>query len=168
MGAQFGFKHFPLCAETVSMALFDPVDTLVPHKKPMLLVDGVLSVAEPDARVKSVVRPDHLFLRADGTLAPEAFIETVAQSFAACEAQRRRLAGLSTDGGGYMASVRNFEVFLPVRAGDELVTCVTQKDDFMGTRIVAGEVFRGAEKAAAGTVYIFMWEGATPPAGGVL
>lgn len=150
------------------MTSFSPVDTLVPHKKPMLLVDEILSVTEPDARVKSVVRPDHLFLRADGTLAPEALIEIVAQSFAACEAQRRELAGLSTDGGGYMASVRDFEIFTPVRQWDELVTRVTLKDDFMGTRIVAGEIFRGAEKAATGTVYIFMWEGKNPPVGGVL
>lgn len=134
----------------------------------MLLVDEILSVTEPDARVKSVVRPDHLFLRADGTLAPEALIEIVAQSFAACEAQRRELAGLSTDGGGYMTSVRDFEIFTPVRLGDELVTRVTLKDDFMGTRIVAGEILRGTEKVADGTVYIFMWEGKNPPVGGVL
>lgn len=150
------------------MTSFSPVDTLVPHKSPMLLVDEILSVTEPDARVKSVVRPGHLFLRKDGTLASEALIETVAQSFAACEAQRRRSAGLSTDGGGYMASVRDFEIFASVRQGDELVTRVTQKDDFMGTRIVAGEVFCGDEKVAAGTVYIFMWEGRNPPAGGIL
>lgn len=144
---------------------FSPVDTLVPHKKPMLLVDEILSVTEPDARVKSVIGAGHLFLREDGTLAPEALIEIVAQSFAACEAQRRELAGLSTEGGGYMASVRDFEILLPVRQGDELVTRVTKKDDFMGTRIVAGEIFRGTEKVAAGTVYIFMWEGKNPPAG---
>lgn len=149
------------------MTSFSPVDTLVSHKKPMLLVDEILSVAEPDARVKSVIGKDHLFLRADGTLAPEALIEIVAQSFAACEAQRRELAGLSTDGGGYMASVRDFEIFAPVRREDELVTRVTLKDDFMGTRIVAGEIFRGAEKVAAGTVYIFMWEGKNPPVGGL-
>lgn len=144
---------------------FSPVDTLVPHKKPMLLVDEILCVTEPDARVKSVIGPEHLFLRADGTLAPEALIEIVAQSFAACEAQRRELAGLSTDGGGYMASVRDFEILLPVRQRDELITCVTKKDDFMGTRIIAGEIFRGTEKVAQGTVYIFMWEGKNPPVG---
>ena len=44
-----------------------------------------------------------------------------------------------------------------------MIARVTLKGDFMGTRIVAGEVFRGEEKAAAGTVYIFMWEGKTPP-----
>lgn len=144
---------------------FSPVDTLVPHKKPMLLVDEILCVTEPDARVKSIIGPEHLFLRADGTLAPEALIEIVAQSFAACEAQRRELAGLSTDGGGYMASVRDFEILLPVRQGDELITRVTKKDDFMGTRIIAGEIFRGTEKVAQGTVYIFMWEGKNPPVG---
>jgi len=145
------------------MTSFSPVKELVPHQKPMLLADEILSVTEPDARVKSVIGPEHLFLRADGTLSPEALVEIVAQSFAACEAQRRKSAGLSTDGGGYMTSVREFQVFSAVRCGDELVTRVAQKDDFMGTRIVAGEVFRGEEKVAAATVYIFMWEGKNPP-----
>ena len=75
----------------------------------------------------------------------------------------RRLAGLSTEGGGYLANVREFEVFSYARANDELITHVVQKDDFMGTRIVSGEVRRGSETLAAGTVYIFMWEGNTPP-----
>lgn len=142
---------------------FDEIRTLVPHQPPMLLVDEILSVDPADSRVKSVIGPNHLFLRADGTLAPEAFCEIIAQSFAACESQRRKLAGLSTEGGGYLANVREFEVFSYARANDGLVTRVEQKDDFMGTRIVSGEVWRGREKLAAGTVYIFMWEGNTPP-----
>ncbi len=145
------------------MPAFDEIRTLVPHQPPMLLVDEILSVDPADSRVKSVVGPEHLFLRQDGTLAPEAFCEIIAQSFAACEAQRRRLAGLSTEGGGYLANVREFEVFSYARANDELITHVVQKDDFMGTRIVSGEVRRGNETLAAGTVYIFMWEGNTPP-----
>ena len=145
------------------MPAFDEIRTLVPHQPPMLLVDEILSADPADSRVKSVVGPEHLFLRQDGTLAPEAFCEIIAQSFAACEAQRRRLAGLSTEGGGYLANVREFEVFSYARANDELITHVVQKDDFMGTRIVSGEVRRGSETLAAGTVYIIMWEGNTPP-----
>lgn len=145
------------------MIAFSPVETLVPHKPPMRLVDEILSVDNAVCRVKSEIHKNHLFLRADGTLAPEAFCEIMAQSFAAAEAQRRKFAGLSTEGGGYLVSVRNFRVFSYARAGEELTTEVTQQDDFMGTRIVSGAVFRGNDKLAEGTVYIFMWEGNIPP-----
>ena len=53
--------------------------------------------------------------------------------------------------------------FSYARAKDELVVRVKQEDDFFGTRIVAGSVWRGTEKLAEGVIYIFMWEGKTPP-----
>ena len=140
-----------------------PVSTLIPHKGPMRLVDEILSAQPQDSRVKSFIGENHLFLRKDGTLMPEAFAEIIAQSFAACEAQRREWAGLDTEGGGYLTAVREFEIFSKARLNDTLITKVIQKDDFMDTRIVEGEVFCGTEKLARATVYIFMWEGKNPP-----
>ena len=139
------------------------IGNLIPHQPPMRLVNEILSVTPEDSRVKTCIGPDFLFLREDGTIAPEAFCEIIAQSFAACESKRRELAGLSTEGGGYLVSVRNFEVFSSARQGDELITRVTQQDNFLGTRIVKGKVFRHEEKLAQATVYIFMWEGKEPP-----
>ncbi len=139
------------------------IGNLIPHQPPMRLVDEILSTKPEDSRVKSHIGEDHLFLRQDGTLAPEAFCEIIAQSYAACESKRRELAGLSTEGGGYLVSVRDFKVFSRARVEDDLITSVIQKDDFMGTRIVAGEIYRNEEKLAQATVYIFMWEGKTPP-----
>ena len=139
------------------------IGNLIPHQPPMRLVDEILSIKPEDSRVKSTVGDNHLFLRKDGTLAPEVFCEIIAQSYAACESKRRELAGLSTEGGGYLVSVRDFTVFSHARAGEKLITSVLQKDDFMGTRIVSGEVYRGKEKLAQATVYIFMWEGKIPP-----
>ena len=129
----------------------------------MRLVQQILSVEPENSRVKTQVDADFLFLRKDATVAPEAFCEIIAQSFAACESKRRELAGLSTEGGGYLVSVRDFEVFALAKQGDELITNVKQQDDFLGTRIVRGEVFRKGEKLAQATVYIFMWEGKEPP-----
>lgn len=139
------------------------IDTLIPHQPPMRLVDEILSVDAAASRVKTCIGPDFLFLRQDGTVAPEAFCEIIAQSFAACESKRRELAGLSTEGGGYLVNIRNFQVFSPARCGDELITQVVQQDDFLGTRIVKGTVFCQENKLAEATVYIFMWEGKEPP-----
>ncbi len=139
------------------------IGSLIPHQPPMRLVDEIISVEPADSRVTTVIGPDFLFLREDNTVAPEAFCEIIAQSFAACESKRRELAGLSTEGGGYLVNIRNFTALAHARKGDVLVTRVTQQDDCFGTRIVQGEIFRGEEKLAQATVYIFMWEGKEPP-----
>ena len=143
--------------------MLDNIGTLIPHQAPMRLVNEILSFAAENSRVKTTIGTNFLFLREDGTIAPETFCEIIAQSFAAVESKRREVAGLSTEGGGYLVSVRGFEVFAPAQIGDELITHVTQQDDFLGTHIVRGEVFRGDKKLAQATVYIFMWEGKEPP-----
>ena len=142
---------------------FASVSSLIPHQGPMRLVDEIVSMDAHQARVSCLVRPNHLFLRASGTLAPEVFGEIIAQSFAAAKAQRRLWEGLSLDGGGYLVSLRDFTVFESAQVGDRLETLVVQQDNFLGTHIVKGQVYRGAEKLAEATVYIFMWEGKTPP-----
>lgn len=142
---------------------FSPVDTLIPHRPPMCLIEEILSLTPQGGTVRSVITDAHLFLREDGTLAPEALCEIVAQSFAACEAQRREQQGLSNEGGGYLVNIRDFSILGTARAGDELQTHLIQCDDFLGTRIVTGEVFCNGQKLAVCTVYIFMWEGAKPP-----
>ncbi len=143
--------------------MIDHIGNLIPHQPPMRLVNEIISTKPDNAWVQTQVGDDFLFLRADATVAPEAFCEIIAQSFAVCESKRREEAGLSTEGGGYLVSVRNFEVFALAHQGDVLKTRVEQQDDFLGTRIVKGEVFRQNEKLAQATVYIFMWEGKIPP-----
>ena len=136
--------------------------TLIPHRPPMLLVDEIVSLTAQAGQSKTHIGADFLFLRADGTVAPEAFCEIIAQSYGVCEGQRRLDAGLSLDGGGYLVSVRDFEVFALARVGDELCTHTQQLDDCFGTRIVQGTVWRGSEKLAQATVYIFMFAGQAP------
>ena len=142
---------------------FPEVQTLLPHRPPMLLVEQVLSVEEKTGRARAVVGKNHLFLRADGTLAPEVCCELLAQGFGACEACRRLEKGLSLNGGGYLASMREVEVLQPVSAGDELTICSEKTDECFNTYIVRGEICRGQTVVAKATVYIFMFEGKEPP-----
>lgn len=141
---------------------FSSVAELIPHQPPMRLVDEVLVVEENEGQARAYVRQDHLFLREDGTLAPEVFCEFIAQGFAACEAQRRVWRGETIDGGGYLANIRDLTISDFAHAGDILTIFTTQMDDCFGTRIVRGRVQRGAQIVAEGTVYIFMWEGTGP------
>lgn len=141
------------------------VISLLPHKPPMLLVDELVSFSDASARVRAHIGPEHLFLDENGILDNAALVEMVAQSYAAWAAalHAREHGSEPQEGGGYLVSVRGFEFLLSARQGDALETEVSLSDDFMGTHIVNGTVWRGREKLAKGQVYIFTWEGQLPP-----
>ncbi len=142
-----------------------PVDLskIMPHRPPMLLVEKVLSMHENSARVLACNPQEGLFTDEDGFLLPCALIEMTAQSYAAFDGTRRFLEGtLPQDGGGFLVNVRDFCFFKPVRAGQKIEVEVEIKDRFFDTRIVEGTVWADGEKAAAGQVYIFVWEKNTP------
>ena len=140
------------------MPTYPPVLSLIPHRPPMLLVSRVLDVQEKTGSAEAVIDKNHLFLRQDGTLLPETCCELIAQGFGVCEAYRRTQKGLTIEGGGYLANLRDMEIFAPAHCGD-ILTIKTQKvDECFNTHIVYGEVFRNGDKLAQATVYIFMWQ----------
>ena len=144
------------------MVAFPPVITLIPHRPPMLLVDEITAIEGEKGEARAHVGQGHLFLREDGTLAPEAYCELFAQGFGVCESYRRIQKGLTVDGGGYLVSVRDVEILGAAYAGGELVIRTEKTDEFFDTYIVRGEVFCGAQKLAQGTLHIFVWRGAPP------
>lgn len=140
------------------MTKYPEITTLLPHRPPMLLVDEILAVEEKMGKAHAVIEENHLFLREDGTLVPEVFCELIAQGFGVCEACRRLNKGLTLDGGGYLASLREVEFMADAHVGDELIICTEKMDECFGTYIVRGEVFCKGKKLAQATVYIFLWE----------
>ena len=141
------------------MSKFPPVTSLIPHKPPMLLIDEITAVDGSKGAARVKIGADHLFMRADGTLAPEAFCEIIAQGYAVCEAYRREQQGLTNDGGGYVANVRDTHFWAHARAGDVLEVHTEQLDDCFETRIVKGEIFCAEKLLAQATIYIFLWHG---------
>ena len=144
------------------MTSYPPVTSLIPHRPPMLLVSRVLDVQEKTGSAEAIIDKDHLFLRKDGTLLPETCCELIAQGFGVCEAYRRTQKGLTIEGGGYLANVRDMEYFAPVRVGDRLTIRTQKTDECFGMHIVYGEIFRNGDKLAQATVYIFLWQGEAP------
>lgn len=145
------------------MNKYPEISTLIPHRSTMLLVDRLLHVEEKKGKVQATVGKNHLFLREDGTLAPEVCCELIAQGFGACEAFRRLQKGLSLEGGGYLASVRDVESFEIAHVNDELTIHTETMDACFNTYIVRGKVFCKETKLAQATVYLFMWQGKELP-----
>jgi len=145
------------------MTKYPDVITLIPHRPPMLLVDKILCVEQTTGEVSAQVDKNHLFLREDGTLAPETYCELIAQGFGACEATRRLQKGLSLEGGGYLANLRDMQVLASAKLADQLTIRTEKIDECFSTYIVRGEILRQGIKLAQATVYIFMWQGKEPP-----
>ena len=154
------FHKYRYCRRIMT---YPEVKTLIPHRSAMLFADRIISVEEATGTVECAVKADNIFLRSDGTLSPEIYCEMIAQSFGACEAFRRTQKGLTIEGGGYLANMRDGEVYACAKSGDILTVKTEKTEECFSTYIVRGEVYRGQEKLGAATVYIFMWQGDKPP-----
>ena len=144
---------------------YPAVETLLPHRPPMVLVERILDITEKTGLAQAQVPADHLFLRQDGTLSPEVYCELVAQGFGVCESWRRVQKGLTIDGGGFLASLRDVQFFAPAHAGDTLTIRTEKTEECFDTHIVFGEVFCKDKKLAQATIYIYMWKNEDAPGG---
>ena len=140
------------------MISYPDVKTLIPHRPPMLLVERIVDVSEKIGLAQAQVPTDHLFLSEDGTLSPEAYCELIAQGFGVCESWRRVQKGLTIDGGGFLASLRDVQFFAPAHVGDTLTIRTEKTEECFDTHIVSGEIFCKDKKLAQATIYIYMWK----------
>lgn len=127
----------------------------VPHRPPMLLVERVLRVEDDGAsgEVSAVVSKDSPLLMSDGLLDPAAFIELIAQSFAAVSGAAFRDQPPRP---GFLVGVREFTVHGHAREGDELRILVRKDSEFASFVMVEGEVLCADKRLAGGSIKLFL------------
>ena len=115
------------------------IDDLIPHGPSMRMVDTLVSMEEAEAKVHFTVRPGSVFVDSDGLLDETAYIEMIAQAFAATHgyyltpAQRAEHKGL-------LIGVKDLVIDGQARVGDKLVITVRRVARFGDFGIVDGEV----------------------------
>ena len=121
---------------------------LMPHQRPMRLIDTVLSV-EPDGSgtAETIIRADNIFLDRDNALLPEAMVELMAQAFAAVNGYSDLQAG-RPGRTGYLVGLKKVTFPTPVpdqptvSVGDRLIVGVRPTGEFAGFVIIDAEVRR--------------------------
>ncbi|MCB1691033.1 MAG: hypothetical protein KDI33_21230 [Halioglobus sp.] len=104
---------------------FPPIEELVPHAAPMLLLDRVIESGEDYLVAELTVRLDGMF-DDEGFVPALVGIEYMAQSIAAFSGLRSRVAGEPAKL-GFLLGTRRFESNVHIyTAGDILRVCVTQ------------------------------------------
>ncbi len=135
---------------------------LMPHQRPMRLIDTVLSV-EPDGSgmAEAGIRADNIFLDQDGALLPEALVELMAQAFAAVSGSSDLQAG-RPGWTGYLVGVKKVTFPTPqpdqpsVSVGDRLTVGVRPTGEFAGFVIIDAEVRRQDALLAQGELKIWI------------
>jgi 3-hydroxyacyl-[acyl-carrier-protein] dehydratase len=135
---------FPMAAER-----------LIPHRTPMRLVDTLVSVHEGCGVTESVLPRTSMMADREGRLDEVAFMELIAQSYAAFKGYMDRMDG-KPPGEGFLVGVRHLEITGRAYAGDRLLTSIRTVAAFGGFAVVEGAVTRGDETLASGTLKLWL------------
>lgn len=121
----------------------------------MRLVDTLISVTDGWAVVESVLPRSSILADGEGKIDEVAFVELIAQSFAAFKGYMDRMDG-KPPGEGFLVGVRRLGITGPAYAGDRLRTSIRTVAAIGGFAVVEGAVRRGDETLASGTLKLWL------------
>lgn len=130
---------------------------LIPHRPPMRLVDTLLSVREGCGVAETVLPRTNMMADAEGRLDEVAFVEMIAQGYAALKGYLDLVEG-NPPGEGFLVGVRNLEIAGRAHAGDRLLTSIRTVASFGGFAVVEGSVTRGDDLVASGILKLWLAE----------
>lgn len=138
-------------------ALPMPAELLIPHRTPMRLVDTLLSVHEGCGVTESVLPGTSVMADGEGKLHEVAFMELIAQSYAAFKGYMDLVEGKPA-GEGFLVGVRRLEFTGKAYAGDRLLTSIRTVTSFGGFAVVEGSVTLEDETIASGILKLWLVE----------
>jgi len=129
----------------------------------MLLMDTFRAFSEERGEAEVKVRAGHLFAVSEETLHPAVVIEMLAQSAAAHEGYRR-LSGGGALGGGFLASIRGFELLEGPRVDDTVHTVAIRDLQIGEMQLVNGTITRGSQTIGKGELLFYLSDELMPDA----
>ncbi len=133
-------------------------EQLMPHRPPMRLVETLVAYAGQEGVIETRVAVDGLLVAADGRLDEVALAELLAQSYAVVKGYGDRLAGNPVRK-GFLVGIKDVVFERPVFAGDQLRIVVRTVAAVEGFAVAEGEVQRGDEQVAHGSLKLWIPEG---------
>lgn len=131
------------------------VDGFIPHTNSMLLVDELTAVEGAAGTVVAEIRSDSVFVDEYGLFEPAAFIELVAQGFAAVKGWDYLHRGMPMTL-GYLVAVREISIYEQARVGDRLIIHVKVVGGIGGFVVVQGDVQRDETLLASGSLKVYI------------
>jgi predicted hotdog family 3-hydroxylacyl-ACP dehydratase len=137
------------------MSLPVAAEGLIPHRRPMQLIDALEAFDGDTGTVSAVMEAGNPLLEEDGALAEVALLELLAQSFAAVQGYADSFSGQPARQ-GFLVGVRKVSFYLRPRLGDKLEIKVRAAARLEGFAVVEGSVMRGDELLAEGNIKLWI------------
>lgn len=129
------------------------VDSLIPHERPMQIIDTLISVGERKAKASVAIEDDNLFVDEKNILDPAALPEMVAQSIAAMNGFLNMAKEEKSE--GFLLGIKSFHVYREVKVG-ELLTIEVFKAAKLGEfGIIEGKIFSADHLVAEGEIKVW-------------
>jgi predicted hotdog family 3-hydroxylacyl-ACP dehydratase len=130
-------------------------ETLIPHRKPMCLIDRLIEFKDQGGTTEASVPFDRALVAQDGRLDPLAVAEMIAQSYAAVQGYDNSRTGQPVKR-GFLVGIRKIQFRRSVFAGDLLRINVKTIGSIAGFAVVAGTVKRDQELMAEGEIKLWI------------
>lgn len=132
------------------------LETLLPHRSPMLWIDELLTCTETTASATVCFGAEHGAV-ADGVVLETALVECMAQTIAAAVGQRSQAQGgaESVRNEGMLVAVARFQIVTRPECGQPLLIEVRELKRFGSLLLIAGKVSSGGQVIATGELTLY-------------
>ncbi|HEX2395449.1 MAG TPA: hydroxymyristoyl-ACP dehydratase [Bacteroidales bacterium] len=121
------------------MIPYNAITDLIPQRRPMQMIDRLLSVTARGAKGSLSIKEDNLFIE-KGFLSESALIEFIAQTAAAYTGYNNMINKTPVKE-GYIGAVKNLVVFALSPVGSEIISEIEIINEIVGFTIISGKVF---------------------------
>ena len=118
--------------------------SLLPQRPPFVMIDKLVHFDKIVTTTTLLVRSDNLFMEGD-VLNPCALVENIAQTCAARMGYINSYIYKEKVKLGFIGSIKNLQVFCPVRLGETLTTSIEVKEEVMQLTLVNATIKVGDE-----------------------
>ena len=134
-----------------------PIDAelLVPHRRPVCMIDRLIEYKDESCIVEALVHSGNLLVGEDGTLDPVAYMELIAQAFAAFKGYHDTLHEKPVKK-GFLVVVKHMECKGEAFLGDLLKINVSTVSEVGGFAMAEGTVTRNDEVIASGGLTLWI------------
>ena len=119
--------------------------TLLPQRPPFVMIDRLIHFDEVVTTTQLEVRPDNLFMEADGLLNNCALVENIAQTCAARMGYINQYIYKERVRLGFIGSIKNLQVLRSAREGEVLTTSIEVVQEVLQLTLVNATVKVGDE-----------------------
>jgi len=132
-----------------------PAADLIPHRRPVRLIEQLVAVHAQGGATQANVRKESLLVTSEGTLERAAYLELMAQSYAAVKGWRDRQHG-QPPRVGYLVGANGVACTGTARIGDQLTTTIQETGIFGAFKLVQGYVAVRNQRLAQGQFRLWL------------